>query len=94
MYASVRRYKVDPKNVDQIVKRVPEAATLIRKGKGFRAYYFVKGADGAIVTVSVFDDRAGAEESNKTAATFVKQNIASLIPKPPEIVAGEVVVHK
>jgi hypothetical protein len=44
--------------------------------------------------ISVFLNKADAEESNKRTADWVRQNIASLLPNPPQITAGEVVVHK
>jgi hypothetical protein len=47
-----------------------------------------------MATVSVFSDRNAAEESNKTAATWVKANVADLFTGTPEVVVGEVVAHK
>jgi len=38
-------------------------------------------------------DRAGVEESNRQAADWVRQNMAPLLPNPPQITAGEVVAH-
>jgi hypothetical protein len=46
-----------------------------------------------MVSTSVFQDRAGIEESNKQAADWVRQNLAPLLPNPPQITAGEVVAH-
>jgi hypothetical protein len=47
-----------------------------------------------MISTSVFQDQSGAEESNKRAADFVREKLASLLPKPPQITAGEVVAHK
>jgi hypothetical protein len=97
MYASVRRYEgIDPDLVDEISKRVGEGAVPIISGiKGFVAYYFLDAGDGVLATVSIFENQAGAEESNKAAASWVKENIAPLMPtNPPEITAGEVRAHK
>jgi hypothetical protein len=44
--------------------------------------------------VSVFNDRATAEQSNQTAAKWVKENAADLFSGTPDIVTGEVVAHK
>jgi hypothetical protein len=56
------------------------------------AYYALNA--GKIATVSVFEDQAGAEESIRMAADWVRQNLASLLPNPPEITAGEVEAHE
>jgi hypothetical protein len=67
---------------------------IISKAPGFLAYYLVDAGDDIGATVSVFQNQAGAEESNRMAADWVKQNIASLVASAPEITAGEVVAHK
>ncbi|MEU2832163.1 hypothetical protein [Streptomyces lavendulae] len=41
--------------------------------------------------MSVFEDQAGAEASIKRAADFVRDNLASLLPEPPQVTAGQVV---
>ena len=64
---------------------------LIREVPGFVAYYWIDAGDGAMVSTSVFEDRTGAEESTKRAADFVRENLASLLPNPPQVAAGEVV---
>jgi hypothetical protein len=40
--------------------------------------------------VSIFEDRAEAEESNRIAAEWVGHNVAAMLPNPPEVIAGEV----
>ncbi|MHC4215628.1 MAG: hypothetical protein ACYSWP_19945 [Planctomycetota bacterium] len=59
----------------------------------FICYYVIDAGNDQMASISVFKDQAGAEESNRIASDWVKQNIASLLPGPPEIVAGEVVAH-
>ncbi|MEU9148908.1 hypothetical protein [Streptomyces sp. NPDC048349] len=91
MYAAVRRYEgvTDPAEAGRLVKEgfVP----LLRQVTGFVAYYWVDAGDGVMVSTSVFQDRAGAEESVTRAAEFVRDNLASLLPHPPQVMAGEVV---
>lgn len=67
---------------------------IISQVPGFVAYYAWDCGNGEILTCSVFESRAGAEESNRRAAQWVQENLASLVPNPPEIMAGEVLVHK
>ncbi len=94
MHAAIRQYRVDPGSVDEIVRGVNEGLLPIIEGaSGFRAYYALDAGGGRIASVSVFEDRAGAEESTRLAADWIRENMASLFPEPPEVLQGEVVVH-
>ena len=67
---------------------------IIGQVPGFVAYYAVKVGDDGIVSFSLFEDQAGAEESTRRAAHWVQQNLASFVQGAPEVVAGEVVVEE
>lgn len=91
MYATVRRYEgvTDPAEAG---RRVSESwVPLISKVPGFVSYYWADAGGGVMVSTTVFQDRAGVEESNRMAAEWVKQNLAPLMPNAPQITAGEVV---
>jgi hypothetical protein len=90
-YLTVRRYDgvTDSKEAARRVQE--EFIPLISKISGFISYYWVDEGDNVMVSVSVFATREAEEESNRKAAEFVKQHIAPLLPKPPQITAGQVV---
>ncbi len=91
MYASIRRYKTNPASVGEVIGRASEGfVPIIRKAPGLIAYYIMHAGDGVVASISVFEDDAGAKESDKAAAGWVKKNLAPLLPNPPEITAGEV----
>ncbi len=46
-----------------------------------------------VASISIFETQAGAEESTRLAADWVRQNIAELVAGPPEITAGPVIVQ-
>jgi hypothetical protein len=90
-YAAVRRYEgvVDPAEAG---KRVEEGfLPIISKIDGFVAYYWIDAGDKVMVSTSVFEDEAGAEASTAAAADYVAENLAELLPNPPQVTAGEVV---
>ena len=92
-YLTVRRYD-GVTNSKEAARRVQnEFIPLINKLPGFISYYWVDEADGVMVSVSVFATREAEEESNRVAADFVKQHIAPLLPKAPQITAGQVVAR-
>jgi hypothetical protein len=67
---------------------------LISQIPGFVAYYWVDAGGSVMISTSVFQDKAGAEESNRRGADWVRQNLAPVLPNPPQVTAGEVVAHK
>jgi hypothetical protein len=71
-----------------------EFLPIISEMPGFVAYYWVDAGEGVVVTTSVFEHQAAEEQSNWRAGDFVAEHIASLVPNPPQITAGEVVAHK
>jgi hypothetical protein len=47
-----------------------------------------------MISTSVFEHKDAEEQSNWRAGDFVANNLASLLPNPPQITAGELVAHK
>ncbi len=94
MYATVRRYE-GVTNPGEAARRVNEGfVPLISQIPGFVAYYWVDAGSGVMISTSVFQDQASAEESNRRAADYVRQNLVSVLPNPPQVTAGEVVTYK
>jgi len=92
MYASIRRYRTpDPEEI----RRNVEVGFLpqLRTQPGFVSYTLVHAGNGVMVSVSVFETREGADESNRMAAEWVAQNVAALVQGRPDITQGEVVAH-
>ncbi|MGB8645851.1 MAG: hypothetical protein WCF84_11485 [Anaerolineae bacterium] len=93
MYAEIRKY--NSSSVDEVIRRANEGfVPLISTHAGFKAYYILKEEPHTFASISIFETQAEARESNKLAADWVHQNLASLLPQPPEITEGEVRVAK
>jgi len=91
MYATVRRYD-GVTDVREAIRRVNEGfIQIVSEISGFVAYYWIDAGGGVMISMSVFQDRASAEESNSRAAGYVREKMASVLPNPPQITAGEVV---
>ena len=94
MHAVIRHYHFKPEDgqkIDQLVKEgfVP----LIKKAKGFVRYYWLDTGAGEGASLSVFKDKAGAEESILLAADFVKSEMSELLVQKPEVIEGAVKAH-
>jgi len=83
MYASLRHYRIEPKNMGELITRVPGAMEVIGKLNGFKAYYVVKAGDDTLATVSVFSDKAAAVLSNQAAAKWVKESTPPIFSAEP-----------
>jgi hypothetical protein len=89
MYATVRSYTNAPALTDALLEHQDEIRGLLTGIDGFRAYYLVRSGDGA-TTVSVYDDKAGADESTRLAASWVAENLGDLGVAPPQVTGGDV----
>src|SRR5207302_11397174 len=56
---------------------------------GFVSYRIFEAGSKGLVTVSTFEDKAGADESVRLAAGWVRDNLATLIFDPPRVTSGE-----
>ena len=96
MFVAIRYYQPDPGSTDDVASRVKEGLVpLISDTPGFVPYFVLAPSDreDELVSVSVFEDQRGAEESNEKAEDWVKQNLNELLLLP-EFAAGEVVVYE
>jgi hypothetical protein len=91
MYASTRRYEgvTDPVQAARLVQEgfVP----LIRGMPGFVAYFWADAGGGVMVSTTVFENQTAAEESNRQAASWAKEHLKDVLPRPPQISIGPVV---
>jgi hypothetical protein len=91
MYAVIRAYSGNSELADTLVEHADEVRQLIGGISGFKAYYVLKLAEGTS-TVSVFESQEGAEESNRAAAAWLKENLPDLNVQAPYVTAGEVLL--
>lgn len=91
MYAVIRRYNTLRGSAPSIMERVNgEFLPKLRESAGFVAYYVADPGDGTLVSVSIFEDRAGAERSTREATAWVRERLGHMITTAPVIIAGEV----
>jgi len=94
MFAVIRHYHFKPENSAEIDKMVRENfVPLIKKAKGFVRYYWLDTGKGEGASFSVFQDKAGADESIRLAADFSKNQMSKLVTMKPEVIEGPVKAH-
>ena len=95
MHMTIRTYRKvegDRKQIAELVNR--EFLPMLSKIDGFIDFYAVFANDGTLMSVSVFRDARGAEESVRAAARWVEQKLSKLLPEKPEVITGDVFSHR
>jgi len=94
VYAAIRIGKAKSGMAEELARRIKEGAIpIISDVEGFMAYYVVYGPDDTLTALSIFNDYAGAEESNKRVVAWIEQSLAPLLVGPATAMAGPVIVH-
>ena len=94
MYAAIRQGKAKTGKAEELAQRIKEGAIpIISDVPGFQAYYVVYASDDTVTAISIFNDVAGAEESNRRGLAWIEENLAPLLTGPATAVAGPVIVH-
>ena len=99
MFATIRRYtpkggSVDQKALDSFKNRIEENfAPLIQNIYGFHSYCVVN-AGKDLISISIFENKAGALESTRRAAEFVKKDPLKDQMGSPEVLEGDLLVLK
>src|SRR6202045_1887557 len=94
MYAAIRQGKAKTGMAEELARRIKEGAIpIISDVEGFMAYYGVYAPDDTVTAISIFNNHAGAEESNRRGLAWIEQEVARLMVGPAATVAGPVIVH-
>ena len=94
MFAVIRHYHFSPKDGAEIDRRIrQEFVPIVKTAKGFVRYYWLDTGDGEGASLSVFKDKAGADESVRLAADYVKEHLSKLLAQKPEIIEGAIKAH-
>jgi len=94
MFAVIRHYHFDPKDgaeIDRLIRE--EFVPLIKKANGFVRYYWLDTGNGEGASFGVFKDKAGADESVRLAADFVRERMTKLLRAKPEVIEGPIQAH-
>ncbi len=94
MYAAIRQGKARTGMAEELTRRIKEEAIpIISDVEGFMAYYVVYAPDDTVTAISIFNNYAGAEESNRRGLALIEKSLAPLLIGPATATAGPVIVH-
>ena len=94
MHAVVRNYSgAGAKQLfDLLEQRKVEVESVIRKVPGLVSYTLVRSGDGGM-SVTVCEDKVGADESVKVAREWIQKNASNIHANPPVVTEGSVIVE-
>ena len=94
MYAAIRQGKAKAGKAEELTEKIKEGAIpIISDVEGFMGYYVVYAPDDTVVAISLFNNYASAEESNRRALGWIERELAPLLAGPASAIAGPVIVH-
>ena len=96
MHATIRRYEgVDKNRTDELTTKINESlAPKLSKLPGFSGYYLIETGNGVMSSLSLFENVEQAEESNRVASTWVRdEKLESAFPNSPEVTNGKVLAR-
>lgn len=91
MFAVIRHYqfnKNDSAAIDRAIR--DEFVPIVRKAKGFQHYYWLDSGEGEGASFGIFTDKAGADESVRLAAEYVRDRLSKLLTQKPEVIEGPI----
>jgi hypothetical protein len=97
MHAIVRRYDgIDTKRTDELKRKIDDRLMpSLTKLPGFSGYFLIEAGDGVMSSVNFFDTSAHAEESSRVVADWLREEkLETLVPNPPRVTGGEVIVQR
>ena len=94
MFGVIRHYHFNPKGEAEIDRRIREEfVPIVKSVKGFVRCYWLDTGNGDRASLGVFTYKAGADESVRLAADYVKEDLSKLFTQKPEVVQGPVQAH-
>jgi excisionase family DNA binding protein len=84
MYAAIRRYRTKGESSSEMVRHILEGFVPLI-AETVAAYYVVDAGDGVIASISICEDEEKVRTSNRVAAEWVKQQLASGIAGQEEL---------
>ena len=95
MYANMRQYRISRERIDETMHLADtELADRLADEPGFVAYELMASEDGNVCSMTICQDREGAERSQEIAADFVREHLSGIEIERTGSMIGEVMVSR
>ena len=95
MHANMGQYRIPPDRIDETMALADiHLADRLAEEPGFVAYELMATDDGRICSMTIFEDRDGAERSQELAAQFMREHLSGIDIERTGSMTGEVMVSR
>ncbi len=92
MFGVVRRFQADAATLQDFAQRIQGVLPELQQIQGFVSYNVVLSGD-TLVSLSIYQDKAGADQSTEVARQYALERWSDLKLNAPEITEGDVTAH-
>jgi hypothetical protein len=94
LQATICRYDGVTASVEEVMRAGRRLASALSQTPGFVSYAVLDAGDGVLVSVTVFDDQVDLAATEPLIARQTREHLATLLPCPAAVIAGEVIVQR
>jgi hypothetical protein len=95
MHANLRQYRIASGDIDEAMHLADmHLADRLAEEPGFVAYELMATEDGNVCSMTIFQDREGAERSQEIAAEFVREHLSGMEIEGLGNLTGEIMVSR
>lgn len=93
-FLAIRQYELSAgKTIEELTAAVESGfIPILKEVPGYQEYILIDTGAG-VISISIFADQAGAEESTARAADWVGANLTGMFAGPPVVTTGSVWLH-
>lgn len=94
MYAMIGRYQEGNVSSEQFAQAARHLAASLSQVPGFVSYLVLRTQSDVLVSVSIFEDKAGLAEADRLVGTLLAEHLDIRLPGHREVTTGEVVFQR
>jgi hypothetical protein len=94
LHATICLYNGVTTSVDDVMRAGRRLASALSQTPGFVSYAVLDAGNGVLVFVTVFDDPTTLAAADQLIVRWVAEQLTPLLPRPPEVITGEVIVQR
>jgi hypothetical protein len=95
LYATIGRYDGVTASVAAVVMPAGrQLASVLSQTPGFVSYAVLAAGDGVLVAVTVYDNPTDLAVADQFIGRWVAEHLPAVLPRPPAVITGEVIVQR